>query len=247
MTSYFPTCTPTTAEYESCSHYDPTYDSPEWEPHSTTFKDQEENASRGVDDGSVSCLTTQRDTSSSFAAILEHNQFIPNHMIAEIKTRTQQNIEPHVLARRWNIGIKAARNTICRTTQRGTRTVLHPSLSRRFRTNDRQLRYRRLPVDLFANTMFSETQCCRSNTCAEVYCARNGWKRAFPMRSKAQAHETLSLLFARDGAPASIIVDGAKEQTMGKFRKKAREAGLHIKQLNLTHHGLMQQSLPYVS
>jgi hypothetical protein len=32
------------------------------------------------------------------------------------------------------------------TTQRGVKQMIHPSLSVRFRTNDRQLRYRRLPV-----------------------------------------------------------------------------------------------------
>ena len=107
--------------------------------------------------------------------------------------------------------------------------MLNPTLSRRFRTNDRQLRYRRLPCTLFADTMFSSVASRRMNTCAEVYVHRNGWKRAYPMRSKADTHETLSLLFAREGVPASIVIDGSKEQTKGKFRQKAAEASCTIK------------------
>ena len=42
-------------------------------------------------------------------------------------------------AENWGVGLESARLTLECTTQRGIRTVLHPSLSRRFRTNDRHL------------------------------------------------------------------------------------------------------------
>jgi hypothetical protein len=37
------------------------------------------------------------------------------------------------------------------------------------------------------------------------------------MKKKSEAHETLSLLHARDGVPNVMIMDGAPEQTMGEF------------------------------
>jgi len=40
--------------------------------------------------------------------------------------------------------------------QRGVQTILHPSLSRRFRMNDRQLRSKRLRHDVFTDTMQSK-------------------------------------------------------------------------------------------
>jgi len=43
-------------------------------------------------------------------------------------------------------------------------------------------------------------------------------------------HEGLSLLFKRDGVPPKIIVDGSKEQTMGTFAKKVRQADCWLKQ-----------------
>ena len=50
------------------------------------------------------------------------------------------------------------------------------------------------------------------------------------MKNKSDAHEGLSLLAQRDGVPPAIIMDGSKEQTMGEFRRKAREMGCRIKQ-----------------
>ena len=40
------------------------------------------------------------------------------------------------------------------------------------------------------------------------------------MKTKGQAHEALSLLFAQEGVPNKMIMDGSKEQTMGEFRRK---------------------------
>ena len=49
------------------------------------------------------------------------------------------------------------------------------------------------------------------------------------MRLKSEAHHALSLLFARDGVPPTMIVDGSKEQTQGKFRHKARQVDCHLR------------------
>ena len=48
------------------------------------------------------------------------------------------------------------------------------------------------------------------------------------MRLNKHAHETLSLIFKRDGVPPKIFVDDSKEQTLGKFSKKCREADCHL-------------------
>lgn len=50
------------------------------------------------------------------------------------------------------------------------------------------------------------------------------------MRKKGDAHEALSVMFARDGVPNVLIMDGSREQTKGKFQQKARDADCHIKQ-----------------
>ena len=50
------------------------------------------------------------------------------------------------------------------------------------------------------------------------------------MQRKSQAHEALSLLAQREGVPPALVMDNAKEQIMGEFRRKAREMGCHVKQ-----------------
>ena len=50
------------------------------------------------------------------------------------------------------------------------------------------------------------------------------------MRKKSEAHEGLSLLFQREGVPNTLIMDNSKEQLLGNFRKKCREAGARVKQ-----------------
>lgn len=254
VTSFFPTRKPSKQEYDSAETVlELTYESPEWDPKSTMFEQQEESMmdSRGqvlTNDTvgprgrmfMVSGLQTFAPTlpfdlydcygmaEDNLGMALESNRSVAGVGIARSENRG--SLDPNKLAQTWGIGLEAAKRTIQATTQRGMRTVLHPSLSRRFRTNDRQLRYRRLPVELFTDTLISTVLSKRKNKCAQIFAHRNGWARAFPMANKSDAHEALSLLFARDGVPAALIMDGSKEQILGEFRKKAREAGCHVKQ-----------------
>jgi hypothetical protein len=55
-------------------------------------------------------------------------------------------IDVRTLAKSFGIGIEAAKRTPLVTTQRRVKRIIYPSLSVKFRTNDRQLRYCRLPV-----------------------------------------------------------------------------------------------------
>ena len=135
------------------------------------------------------------------------------------------------LAQRWDIGLEMAEKTIESTTQRGVRTVDNPRLNRRFRTNDRQLRYRRLGVDIFTDTLEAGLKSKRGNKYAQAFGTSFGWSRAYPMRKKSEAHHGYSLLCSKVGVPDTMICDGAKEQILGDFRRKCRETDCHVKQL----------------
>ena len=256
VTSSFPTRKPSAQEYESCPHYDLTFETPDYDPHDPTYSRQEQVALDALvlpETGdrvrrimSVSSSTAQardihdyysRDNAilSEISHVLEPRLFLhdleSSRMIATVKSISQRpGIDAETLSRNWGIGLASARRTLEATTQRGVRTVLHPTMSRRFRTNDRQLRYRRLPVDMYTDTMFSKTKSRRGNTCAQVFSTANGWARVYPMVRKSQAHEALSLLHQREGVPNVLIMDNSKEQTLGEFRTKCRQAGSHLKQ-----------------
>ena len=51
------------------------------------------------------------------------------------------------------------------------------------------------------------------------------------MASRNEAHETLSLLYVRDGVLPTCICDNAKEMVQGKFSQKLKEAACHFKKL----------------
>jgi hypothetical protein len=108
--------------------------------------------------------------------------------------------------------------------------MIQPSLTKRYTTNDRQLRFRRLPFPMFTDTMYSTIFSRQEIKAAQVFCTDFGFVRAFPTKKESEAQEALSLLFHRDGVPNVMVMDGTKAQVEGDFRRKLRDAGCHIKQ-----------------
>jgi hypothetical protein len=126
-------------------------------------------------------------------------------------------VDVATLEKNFGIGIEAAKRTRLVTTQRGVKRMINPSLSVRFRTNDRQLRYHRLHVTCFTDTLFSNSNSRQGNKSAQVFCTANVWTIAFPMAKEKDAHQAISLLFHRDGVPKVMEMDGAKAQIQGGF------------------------------
>ena len=94
--------------------------------------------------------------------------------------------------------------------------------------NDRMMIYKQLPHPIFVDKMEAGVVSTCQNRYSQAYCTQYGWSRVDHMRLKKYAHETLSLIFKRDGVPPKIFVDNYKEQTLGKFAKKCREADCHL-------------------
>jgi hypothetical protein len=77
------------------------------------------------------------------------------------------------------------------TTKRGIRRMSHPSLTKWYKTNDRQLLYRRLSVTMFTEKMYSTILSRQQNKAAQIFCTDFGFVRAFPMKKESEAHEAL--------------------------------------------------------
>ena len=60
-----------------------------------------------------------------------------------IQSNKRKQVDGDTLARQWEIPSDKARANVKKTTHQGVRSTLHPTLSCRFPTNDRMLRYRR--------------------------------------------------------------------------------------------------------
>ena len=224
VTSSFPTRRPTVEEYESLPHLCLTSDEPIYDPADTTFTEQEQTflkhlletgdrtgapppsrrlctvsktrlATRSIGTGLDSVSQSLRQTSPTFDDCVFSASLSVLCVDALHQRGGGKHYDVDLLARNWGIDRKTARRTIDATTQRGVRTVLHPTLSRRFRTNnDRQLRYRRLPVDCFTDTLISSIASKRNNKYAQIFVTAEGWCRAYPMAKKSQGREGLLLL-----------------------------------------------------
>ncbi len=236
VTSTFPTRKPTRAEFATCRRFDLTSPEPEWDPASTTFQEQEEAMvdARGMvhdtGDGNnrrhISSVRVSRDRACAFvsstsqcSAVLTdidpnlHEDYLLESLERNVQVsstatgRRKGNLTAERLAKNWSIPLASAKQTLKVTTQRGIRTTANPSLSRRFRTNDRQLRCRRLRCDMHMDVLTSK----RGNKHAQMFATRFGWHHAFPMKAKSDAHEAAASLFVRAGAPNAMAMDGAKE------------------------------------
>ena len=197
VASSFPTRKPTVAEYESLPQLVLTSEEPAYDPHDTSMARHEDALAKAVlETGDrIGALPPRRlcsvsktllDAPGSDGVQLALKQISTVHDDAALCDTMRANIStvrsasagpqltPQVLATNWGIDVRTAARTVQATTQRGIRTVLHPTLSRRFRTNDRQLRYRRLPIDCFTDTLFSNTTSRRNNKCAQIF-ANTGW------------------------------------------------------------------------
>ena len=95
-------------------------------------------------------------------------------------------------------------------------------------TNDRMMRYTRLPHPMFSDTLKAGVLSARGNKYGQAFCTQYGSLRVHTMEKKSDAHEVLSLVFKRDGVPPQMAVGNLKEQTPGKFAKKCRNVDYHL-------------------
>ena len=100
--------------------------------------------------------------------VLERFVSTSSLQVALFNTKKVSGLDHLILAKKWGISPKKAPNIIHQTTQHGTHTVFHPSLSRWFRTNDHQLQYR-LPHNMYSDTLFDTTVSGRGNRCAQIF------------------------------------------------------------------------------
>ena len=70
------------------------------------------------------------------------------------------------------------------TTQRVIRKIMHPSLLRKFNTNDRLISYNMLQHSVSSNTIQASTIPRGGNMYAQFYSTDFGWSRSHPMKRK---------------------------------------------------------------
>jgi hypothetical protein len=124
-----------------------------------------------------------------------------NVSLVKSEMRAKAGVDAATLSKNWGIGIEAAKRTRLVTTQRGDKKNDSPKSEKRYKTNDRQLQYRRLSVAMYTHTMFSTILSRQDNKSAKIFCTDFGFVRAFPMKRKVKHMKLYLCCFTGMGFP----------------------------------------------
>ena len=146
---------------------------------------------------------------------------------------------PEEVARKWNIGLQTAKDTLKVTTQAGIRTAIHP-MTRRLRVDHLHLHRQRLRGTWYMDTLMSKVKSKLGNTCANVY-TDGKFTRAVPMTSRKDAGKSLIDFTDDVGIPEHLVTDGATEFT-GRHTEFIKEARRMRIKLHTTEQGRKNQN-----
>ena len=121
------------------------------------------------------------------------------------------DVSPEALSERWCISLKAATNTLKKTTQRFLRSAVLP-LSRRYRT-DMLFKCKTLRGQWSTDTMDGRCKSLDGNHYAQVFANKSYFSRIYPMDTKGKARDALRLFCQEFGVPEKLTFDGSLEQT----------------------------------
>ena len=130
--------------------------------------------------------------------------------VKTILTSQRKMVDAPTLTKRWNVTIDRSKNTVLVTTQRCVQHVSNPSIMRRFPTNDRMMRYNRLPHPMFTDTLLAGTVSQRGHKFAQVFATSYGWSRTIPMTKKSDAPFALDRLLTNRQPGKTIITSQRK-------------------------------------
>ena len=84
---------------------------------------------------------------------------------------------------------------------------------------------------MFTGTYFSFIKSTRGNTCAQIWTNDIEWIRKNLISTKSHAYHSTKKLFKNDGVPSKIVMDGSRDQIMGKFKEACQDATVQVQQL----------------
>jgi len=223
---------PSIQEIETCKWIELTNPT-EWEPISSEFMEAEEVCIRT--NNSIYPETPRRLCNIQVGELHQfkvHEQDITDKMCNEVrinavetKGRVHNEALRNKVAKTFRIGLKMAEDTLRATTQLAIRHTLHP-IHRRYTTQVAQLRYPRLSGrhgKFHTDTFFADVPSLQGAKMGQMYTNDAHFTKFYPMKTKAEAPNTLIAFMQDIGIPSDLHSDNANELTQGKMKELLKE------------------------
>ena len=78
---------------------------------------------------------------------------------------------------------------------------------------------------MFTDAYFSSIKC------AQIWTNNIEWIRIDPMSTKIHTNHSAKKMFKKNAVPSKIVMDGAREQIMGKFKEACQDETVQVQQL----------------
>ena len=141
--------------------------------------------------------------------------WIENRRVGSIDSNDRHSkIGPEELARKWNVGIQTAKDTLDVTTQHSVRTAVQP-MTRRLRVDRLHLHRPLLRETWFAETLMSKVKSIISNKCANIF-TQGKFTKVVPMTARSESGQSLVDFTDDVRISEHLVTNGA-----GKFTGRA--------------------------
>lgn len=166
---------------------------------------------------------------TSLESINVYDEYL-DYTVGSLNAGKPTKVSPEFLSKIWHIKPDLAKKTLLQTTQR-YRQGLDNELSRRFSSNDRMLRYRRIDSHFYTDTFFvtAKGKSTRGNTCAQLFVSDKGYIALYLMKSKGQYLQALQQFCKDVGIPSQLLVDPSGEQTSRNAKNFCNKVGTTLK------------------
>ena len=144
---------------------------------------------------------------------------------------TPKGVTAAQLSKVWCISEEDAKRTLDVTSQL-IKQDADTSLARRFGTNDRSLRYRRINSFFYSDTFYSKKVISlRGFSMMQLFVSDKGFVKVYGMKSESQFPDALKLFCKEVGAPNAIIVDPYSAQKSEKVKQFLNKVGTTLRVL----------------
>ncbi|KAL7538844.1 hypothetical protein ACHAXR_009411 [Thalassiosira sp. AJA248-18] len=152
--------------------------------------------------------------------------------IAATHAAIPKGVSKEMLTKVWGISEDEARRTLEVTTQLNKQDA-DSKLSRKFSTNDKMLRLRRINSFFFSDTFFvtKKAESIRGYTCMQLFVSDKGFVKVYGMSSVSQFPDALRLFVKEVGAPNAFVVDPHRAQTSKDVRSFCHKIGSTLRVL----------------